>query len=193
MKALLIDREASHPLLLPPQLTLIADSSITPPGRPVFLPDFTDDWAVEFYFAVKVSRLGKDIALKFAPRYFENFTLAMRIVPIDIVDALRSAGRPDGVASVFDNALTLGEWTPFPASEEDTPLTITLNDAQIVIEQPRLCAAQAIEAISRYCTLKTGDILMPFRLTPPATATSGATFTATLLPTSTPLLTQRLH
>lgn len=194
MKALLIDREASHPLLLPPQLTLIADSSITPPGRPIFLPDFTDCWAVEFYFAVKVSRLGKDIALKFASRYFESFTLAMRLVPVDIADALRSAGRADGVASVFDNALTLGDWVPFPADSDatDSQLAITLNDAQIVIERPRLCAAQAVETISRYCTLKTGDILMPFRLTPPATVSSGNSFTATLSPPATPLLNQRI-
>ncbi len=182
MKTLLIDREISHPLLLPPQLTLIADSSITPPGRPVFLPVFADSWAAEFYFALKICRLGKDISLKFARRYFDSFTVAMRLVPVAMAEALRAAGRSDGVVSVFDNALTLGQWMPFADAdaEEDAPITLALNDSEIVITDPELCAAQAVETVSRFCTLKTGDIIMPFRLTPAIMVETGSRFVVSI-------------
>ena len=185
MKSLLIDRELAHPLLLPPRLTLIADSSITPPGRPVFLPDFADRWVAEFYFAIKICRLGKDISLKFAPRYFDSFTVAMRLLPVAMADALRQTGCPDGVVSIFDNALTLGQWQPLAdEGEEDSAIVLNLNDSVIEVDKPRFCAAQAVEAVARFCTLKTGDIIMPFRLTPPVTVETGSAFSVATSATS---------
>lgn len=194
MKTLLIDRELSHPLLLPPPLTLIADSSITPPGRPVFLPEFSDTWGAELYFAIKISRLGKDISLKFASRYFDSFTVGLRLLPLALADALTHAGRHDGVTTIFDNALTLGQWQSFEDTPDDKPIIISINDLEAVIDSPRLCASQAVEAISRYCTLKTGDLILPFRLTPRQTVTTGTGITAALQTPSgpQPLLSIRL-
>lgn len=164
MKAIAFDRDLSAPLLLPPEVTLISDSAITGPSRPVFIPDFDAQWVAEFYLALRISRLGKDISPKFAPRYFDRFTVAMRLVPVGILGDLREARRPESAVSMFDNALTPGSWQEI--TENADTLTVSVNDVTATVESFGCLAAEAVSAISRYATLKTGDIIMPCRVTP---------------------------
>lgn len=182
MKAIIFDRDINKSLLLPPEVTLLADSAITPPGRPVFLPDFDSEWMAEFYLAIKVSRLGKEISPKFASRYFEQAAIAVRLVPITISTDLRLAVRPSGIVSAFDNALTLGPWTEIASLP--APSEATVNGNSIVLPDISASASEAICSISRYCTLKTGDIVMPFRIAPTCAAVRGATLSARLSPDS---------
>lgn len=164
MKGMLFDRDAGSPLMPIPEITLVPDSAITTQGRPVFLPEFDDKWIAEFYLAVRVSRLGKDISLKFSPRYFDRVTVAMRLVPVALSAAFRKEARPAGVLSVFDNALTLGLW--LEAESLESPAKVTVNDAEVILPDVGQAAAEAVSAVSRYCTLKTGDLVMPFRVLP---------------------------
>lgn len=164
MKAIAFDRDLSAPLLLPPEVTLISDSAITAPSRPVFIPDFDTQWIAEFYLALKICRLGKDIAPKFAARYFDRFTVAMRLVPVGLLEDLRDARRPESAVSMFDNALTPGTWIEIP--EKSDSVTVTVNDMTVTAEAFGRLAADAVSAISRFATLKTGDIIMPCRIVP---------------------------
>lgn len=133
---------------------LIADSALTLPGRPTFIPDFKEvtTWKAIPLIAVRISRLGKTISAKFASRYFDACTLAARIMPYD------SQGHPmDGIAAILDFGITLGEWAPVPDCES---LRITFAGEETVL--PSLCAlfTDATVAVSRYATLKMGDILL---------------------------------
>lgn len=164
MKAIAFDRDLSAPLLLPPEVTLISDSAVTAPSRPVFIPDFDTQWVAEFYLALRISRLGKDISPKFAPRYFDRFTVAMRLVPVGLLEDLREARRPESAVAMFDNALTPGSWQEIPS--DGAPLKITVNDVSVAVDSFGRLAAESVSAVSRYTTLKTGDIIMPCRVTP---------------------------
>lgn len=178
MKAIIFDRDLNKSLLLPPEITLLADSAITSPGHPVFLPDFDTEWMAEFYLAIKISRLGKGISRKFAPRYFEQAAIAVRLVPRTIATDLCQAARPSGIISIFDNALTPGPWTDIASLP--TPCIATVNGISIPLPDITDSAAEAISCISNYCTLKTGDIVMPFRIAPACTAVRGTTISVSL-------------
>lgn len=178
MKAIIYDREASKPLLMPPEVTVAPDSAITPPGRPVFLPDFDSEWVAEFYLAIKVTRLGKDISEKFAPRYFDQATIAMRLVPITLSSEFRHAVRPSGIVTMFDNALTLGQW--IDVASLAGPITAKINDSEASIPDIHNAATLSISSISRYCTLKTGDLVMPYRVLPGLSVKTGTLFTVSL-------------
>lgn len=164
-------------------LRLIADSAITPPGRPVFLPDTMPDWTVGIYLAVKVSRLGKNIAPKFAHRYFDMFTLVALLQPAhDLPDA------PAGFGLLMDNALTAGPWMPvddFPA-----PITIDASDSQTTIDNLKDILSQAVVEISRYATLKTGDLILPLRLNAPLPVTIGSEIKASI--NGTPVINMKI-
>lgn len=147
-------------------LSLIADSSLTPPGRPVFLPDFGAGWAAEIFLAVRISRLGKNMAMKFAPRYFDSLTAAMRLVSLAPDPAM-----PAGVNDFFDSALTLGAWLPADAVGE--PAEFSINGREVTVGSLTDLVSEAIVAVGRYCTLKTGDIILPLRFAPPIAVAVG--------------------
>lgn len=165
MKAILFDRDHPSPLLMPPEVGLIADSAITAHARPVFVPDFDSEWIAEFYLAVRISRLGKNIAAKFASRYYDAVTVAMRLVPVTLNNELMAARRPNGVASMFDNALTPGLWLATgdvnPAADS---VEVTVNEMTSRLSGLDHAIDESVEAVSRYATLKTGDIIMPCRV-----------------------------
>jgi 2-keto-4-pentenoate hydratase/2-oxohepta-3-ene-1,7-dioic acid hydratase in catechol pathway len=60
-----------------PVVFLKPDSSILKNNKPFFLPDFSSDIQFEVEVVIKISKLGKGISAKFAPRYFDE-----RFIPI---------------------------------------------------------------------------------------------------------------
>ena len=64
MKIIVVDS------LAPATFELIADSAVTLPGRPMFLPDIpeVDSWVALPLLGVRLCRLGKTVGEKFAPR-----------------------------------------------------------------------------------------------------------------------------
>lgn len=177
MKAILLDTPTLADSSALPGITLLPDSAITPPGRPVFLPDFGQEWVAEIYLCGRISRLGKEIALKFAPRYFDSLTVALRLLPADIHRLLTEESRPAGVAAIFDNALTLGSWQPAESFAGINEMIV--NGQTVEITDPGQIMARAVVAVSRYATLKTGDLLMPLRLVAPIPVNVGSEISVT--------------
>lgn len=161
MKAIAFNRTPDTPMIIPPEIDIIVDSAITLPGRPLFLPDFDTNWQACFFLAARISRLGKDISVKFASRYFDAVTVAMRLIPVTVDADLASSARHTGLTGLFDNALALGEWLPVPT--DDTPATLTIGTDNIIVDTPLTLIHEAINTISSYATLKMGDIVMPCR------------------------------
>lgn len=174
MKAVAFDRDHSTTLLLPPEVMVFPDSALTQPGHPVFLPDFDKEWLMEFYLAARISRLGKNIAPKFSSRYYDAVTVAARLVPATVAGQLSAERRWPGICGMFDSSLTPGRW--LPEGEIGQNAEVTDGDSTVVLTSFRTEIAQAISAISRYATLKTGDIVMPCRVLPVPAVRQGSIF-----------------
>ncbi len=158
MKALVFSRHPGCPVTHPALFSLIPDSAITPSGMPVFLPPFESSWELAIGPAYRIGRLGKNIAPRFASRYVDAMTLGAWAVPVDMLRALQGNGQPIGLLSTFDGALTLGEWQqPLP----DAPLTVSAGQTQAQWTSSDIGMETALEAASRYVTLKTGDVIIP--------------------------------
>lgn len=178
MKAIAFHHRHNTALLLPPAVDLIPDSAITLPNRPLFLPDFDFEWMASFYLAVRISRLGKGIASRFADRYFDAATLAMKLLPVTLMQDLSHPGRSLDVTNLFDGALSIGSWIPLP--QPGTSLAITVNGACSDVAGFIESARVAVEAISRFTTLKQGDIILPLLLDPQIAIRTGLTVTASI-------------
>lgn len=176
------------------RLQLIADSAIGRNNHPVFLPDFiTADpgaWVVEVMPAVQIGRLGKFIRPKFAARHISAILLAGWVRP-----ATADSATP--ITLLFDGALTRGVEMPlneiFPADSADSCDEISGN-ALLQIEaeyspirdasgentkresasmaREHIHAEDIVAFVSRFCTLKSGDIIIP--------ASAGITFPVAL-------------
>jgi 2-keto-4-pentenoate hydratase/2-oxohepta-3-ene-1,7-dioic acid hydratase in catechol pathway len=134
-----------------PIVSLIADSAIIRENRPVFMPDFAESWQSKVMPAIRICRLGLNIAPKFANRYYDAFTLVHQLIP-NISDNAESATMVS-----FDGALAIGEWVELPT---DGKINIEINGQSLTIEEfDRLCA-DTIHAISQYMTMKNGDLIL---------------------------------
>lgn len=167
MKVVAFQHRQGTPLLLPPGISLYADSAIVWPGHPLFLPDFDANWSARIMLAFRISRLGKGVAEKFASRYFDAMTLALLPQSVVLDNELQATGRQTGLCGCFDGAVAMGQWLELPA--DDAPLRVSVGDITDTIQAPLSGAAQAIAALSHYSTIKTGDIVMPQWLVPQIT------------------------
>ncbi len=174
MKLIAFRRLPDRPITIPPTVDLIADSAIVTAGRPLFLPDFTDKWEARLWFAVRIGRLGKDVAPKFAMRYIDAYTLAVRLRPIF------SAAVEGGVDGLFDNCVALGEWQPV-ADGRIPDLTVAFEQLSCRLDACQTGAAEALAVVSKYATVKTGDIILPCQLPDAIAVNPGRDIKATIL------------
>ena len=71
-----------------PVVFLKPDSSILKNNKPFFLPGFSENIHYEVEVVIKISKLGKSISAKFAPRYFDEVTVGIDITARDLQSRL---------------------------------------------------------------------------------------------------------
>ncbi len=177
MKAIAFNRHPAQPFVKPLALTMFADSAITHGDRPVFLPDFSDEWILRVLTACRISRLGKTIGLKFTGRYFDAITLCLQLMPRQWYEQLTCGQLHGDLPGLFDNALITGTWTK-PLNGTD--LEIKINGLETTLSAQDVGFETAISETSAFATLKNGDIIMPCALQVELPAFEGARFTAEL-------------
>lgn len=146
-----------------PCARVVTDSATVRNNRPMFIHDFArDGWVLELLPALHISRLGKWIAPRFAPRYIDGLSIVALL-------HRRDESAANSLYDIFDGALCLGERMEW---KEDERLKISvvqrriisgeeLGRAEIEISTRQLRVEQTIAAVSRFCTLKSGDIILP--------------------------------
>lgn len=181
MKILLLDTPYGS-LHAEPHISVkcFADSSLVTPGRPLFLPDIATDWRIQATAALRISRLGKNIAPRFARRYYDAATILLRLLPQNAPQL------PTGIEQIFDSALYIFPWQPLP--DDTGRLHADIFGEHIDLNLLPDHADQAISLLSRYGTLKMGDIILPFTLEPTPAVTVDNLIEATLFGTALPAL-----
>ena len=70
------NKELHHSLeLSEPTIFMKSDSSLLKDGKPFFIPDFSSEVHYETEIVVRIDRLGKNIAERFAHRYYNEVTV----------------------------------------------------------------------------------------------------------------------
>lgn len=162
MKIMALNRNLGTPILEPIAVDIIPDSAIIKDRKPFFLPNFSSKWIYDLNIAVRINRLGKNVAEKFANRYYNAITLCLRTIPVDIIEQLSTAKIASNIGTSFDGAVILGDWQPIDSIQEQIKISIgnfeaTINTSNIEIDN-------SIKQLSKYFTFKIGDILIPAKL-----------------------------
>ena len=71
--------EMGRPFPDEPVVFMKPDSALLKNNKPFFLPDFSSEIHYETEVVVKISKLGKSIEPKFAPRYYDELTVGIDI------------------------------------------------------------------------------------------------------------------
>jgi 2-keto-4-pentenoate hydratase/2-oxohepta-3-ene-1,7-dioic acid hydratase in catechol pathway len=141
-----------------------ADSALLKNRKPFFLPDDMGQIDYETELVVRISRLGKSIPERFAHRYYDAVTVGIDFTARQMQRELRSKGMPWELCKGFDGAAAIGEWVDKSKLPDIRLLRFHLDINGQTVQQG--CATdmlfgvdELIAYISRYFTLKTGDIL----------------------------------
>lgn len=148
-----------------PVIFIKPDSALLKDNKPFFIPDFSDDIHYELEVVVRINRLGKNIAERFAHRYYDELTVGVDFTARDLQTELKSKGLPWELSKGFDCSAVVGEFVP--KAELLTPINnlnfeLRKNGRQVQIGSTSdmiHSVDKIIGYVSRFFTLKIGDII----------------------------------
>lgn len=159
------NKEMNHTLeLTEPTIFMKADSALLKDGKPFFIPDFSQEVHYETEVVIKIDRLGKNIAERFAHRYYNEVTVGIDFTARDLQRRLRAEGRPWEISKAFDNSAVIGQFIPLTEAGDVQNLSFHLDINGQTVQQG--CTADMIFSVdkivayvSRFFTLKIGDLI----------------------------------
>lgn len=147
-----------------PVFFLKPDSAILPKGMPFFIPEFSTDIHYEVEVLVKINRVGKHIAPRFAHKYYDDIGLGIDFTARDVQQKCKEKGLPWEIAKAFDGSAVIGDFYPKQHFKDLKNISFELyknnncvqkgNTKQMIWNTDDLIAY-----VSQFMTLKKGDIL----------------------------------
>lgn len=147
-----------------PVIFIKPDSAILPNEQPFFIPDFSNEVHYELEVLVKIRKVGKHIQQKFAHKYYDEISLGIDFTARDLQAELKEKGLPWEKAKGFDGAAVIGKWVPKSRYRDLGKLSFSLyrNGDEVQHGNTELMLwkiDELIAYVSRYFTLKKGDVL----------------------------------
>jgi 2-keto-4-pentenoate hydratase/2-oxohepta-3-ene-1,7-dioic acid hydratase in catechol pathway len=146
-----------------PVIFMKPDSSILQRGKPFFIPSFSDNIHYEAEVVVRINRLGKSIQAKFAHKYYNELTLGIDFTARDLQNELKKKSLPWERAKAFDGSAALGKWIKKGDLDlKALPFSLDINGTTVQdgnTSDMMWSIDQLIEEISKYFTLKIGDLI----------------------------------
>lgn len=127
-------------------MVLKGDSCLLNGRKPMFMPDNTEQLGVTECVILRVSRLGKEIAPKFASRYYDAVAPGADFIAMDLAQQAQREGKSWTEAIAFDYSLAIGEYV------EPSAISCQLLDLLLSPEE-------AIARASKVMTIRQGDLI----------------------------------
>jgi 2-keto-4-pentenoate hydratase/2-oxohepta-3-ene-1,7-dioic acid hydratase in catechol pathway len=156
-------RELKNDIPTEPVIFMKPDSALITGNRPFYLPEFSTDMHYETELVVRIHKLGRHIEERFAHKYYADITVGIDFTARDVQQRLKSQGLPWELAKAFDGSAVLGEWVPL-AGRDIQDLHFHLDKNGKTVQQGHTAdmlfnVNQIISFVSRYFTLKIGDLI----------------------------------
>jgi len=153
------NEKPEHPILF-----LKPDTAILLKKQPFFIPDFSDDVHHEVEILVKITKVGKHIDRKFAHKYYDEIGLGIDFTARDLQSQLKEKGLPWEKAKAFDGAAVVGNFMPKDSFKDVNDINFSLKKNKETAQSGNTAFMlwkidELIEYISKYFTLKIGDII----------------------------------
>jgi acylpyruvate hydrolase len=141
------------------------DTALLRNNAPFYYPDFSMDIHHEVELVLKIAKEGKNIAEKFASKYYDSIGIGIDFTARDLQQKAKEKGLPWDIAKGFNGSA--------PVSEKFIPVA-EFNDLKNIsfkLEVDGVCKQQGnsslmlfsfeyiISYLSRFFTLKQGDLI----------------------------------
>ena len=140
------------------------DTSILLKKQPFFIPDFSNDIHYEVEVLVKIKKVGKYIDSKFAHKYYDKIGLGIDFTARDLQSKLKSKGLSWEKAKAFDGAAVIGDWVSKENYQDVNNINFHLEKNGTTVQNGNTKFMlwkidELIEYVSKYFTLKIGDVI----------------------------------
>lgn len=147
-----------------PVFFLKPDSALLINNKPFFYPDFSNDLHYETEIVLKINKVGKKIDQKFAHRYYQEIGIGIDFTARDLQQKCKAKGLPWEIAKGFDGSAVLGSFIPKDILPDINQISfnLLLNDVQVQKGNTGdmiFSFDEIIAYVSRFMTLKTGDLI----------------------------------
>ena len=142
-----------------------ADTALLRNNQPFFYPDFTQNLHYEVELIIRINKVGKSIAEKYASRYYSEIGVGIDFTARDIQHKCMDNGMPWEIAKAFDYSAPVSpEFIPVSdfANLQDISFRLDINGRTVQIGNSKNLIFgfdKIISHISQFVTLKIGDLV----------------------------------
>ncbi len=157
-------KELNNAVPSKPIIFLKPDTAVLKDNKPFYLPDFSADIHFELEVVLKICKVGKHIAEKFAANYYDEIGLGIDFTARDLQAELKAKGLPWELAKSFDHSAVVSDFLPKAnfADMNDLHFELQVNKesrqkghtANLLFKFENI-----ISFVSQYITLKKGDLI----------------------------------
>lgn len=146
-----------------PTVFMKPDSALLRENKPFFIPKFSDRVEYETEVVIRINRLGKNIAERFAYRYYDEIALGVDFTARDLQIRQKAAGAPWEIAKAFDNSAVISGFISLDGMDiNDIHFSLRKNGEVVQAASTRemiFPVDKIIAYVSRFFTLKIGDLI----------------------------------
>lgn len=147
-----------------PVIFMKPDSAVLLKQHPFVIPDFSQNIHHEIEIIVRINKVGKHIEAKFAHKYYDEISVGIDFTARDVQEQLKAKGLPWEKAKSFDGSAVIGEFLPKSQFNSLENITFELTNNNKTVQKSNSSYMlwkidELISFISRYFTLKIGDII----------------------------------
>lgn len=147
-----------------PVIFMKPDSAVLLKQHPFVIPEFSQDIHHEIEIIVRINKVGKYIDAKFAHKYYDEISVGIDFTARDVQEQLKAKGLPWEKSKSFDGSAVIGEFLPKKQFNSLENITFELTNNNKTVQKSNSSHMlwkidELISFISRYFTLKIGDII----------------------------------
>ena len=157
-------RELNNAIPGEPVFFLKPDTALLIRNRPFFYPSFSTDIHYELELVLKINKVGKHIQKQFTSTYFDEIGLGLDMTARDLQESAKKKSLPWAVAKGFDQSAPIGRFLSKNMFSDFRNINfhLNLNGKNVQNGNSGLMIysfEDIISHISRYMTLRTGDLI----------------------------------
>lgn len=154
----------NNPVPEQPVFFMKPESALIRAGLPFFYPDFSKEVHYEVELVLRISKVGKHIQERFAHTYYQEIGVGIDFTARDLQRECRQKGLPWEMAKAFDGSGPVSKFVPLQSLKNPADIAFSLKKNGELVQQGRSSDMifnfnQLISYVSKYTTLKMGDLL----------------------------------
>ncbi|HNP17717.1 MAG TPA: fumarylacetoacetate hydrolase family protein [Fulvivirga sp.] len=140
------------------------DTALLKSGRPFFYPDYSNDIHHEIELVLRICKVGKNIDVKFAHKYYDHIGLGIDFTARDLQQKAKEKGLPWAIAKGFDGSAPISEFLPISKFGDLNNINFSLKVDGELKQQGNTGFMlfnfdYMVSYLSKFFTLKKGDLI----------------------------------